>query len=210
MGHQYTFDDLPNLEKAFLEAGDSTDNYGWSPLPLSIFSRLMDAATVNVVPNTFFLEAGSGIGTKLFIAREKYGLFEYGVEQNQYMVSFAKNELCVRCYVGDVIQVPYDMASIVYISRPFKDDQEEIKYEKSVHAQMRTGSILIAAWAAVKPSWPILYREGQHGVWRKPQPGEFATRLVPDEHPNTIGEYRNMIARQEGSDPLIRKPGPMK
>jgi hypothetical protein len=204
----YKVEDMPAFEQAFLEIGDSAANYGWSPLPLTIFERLMDTAASVVPPGTFFLEAGSGIGTKLFIAREKYGLWEYGIEANAYMLRFAKDELGVRCYLGDVEHIAYEMAGIVYLSRPFKDDAEEIEYEKMVHRQMRQGAILVAAWAAVKPQWPILYREGQHGVWRKGEPGESTERAVPAEHPNTVGEYRKMIRRESGTDPLVREPGP--
>jgi hypothetical protein len=178
--------------------GDAEDHYGWSPFGLRKFEELLVLAADRTDAGALFMEAGCGIGTKLYRARQ-LGLWEYGMDINNNFIKHAREVLGVRAYLGSVREMPYDKADIVYISRPYKNDEVEVEYETSVHSAMRNGTILIAAFAAVKPEWEILFRTGQHG---KPVP-----RVPVPPVPETLNQYNHMIRRRK-HDPLIQEPGP--
>jgi hypothetical protein len=156
------------------------DLWRWSPLDIKEFDIMLHVAlTTTVLQSTpaerhvTIAEAGSGIGTKLYLARHKYGLTETGYEINDgYLAKSA--ELGVTAYKQDLgdpgNQPDWSLFDIVYIARPFKDDAREAAWERSVHEAMRPGAVLIAAFAAVKPyTWPCYYRRSFRGVWAKPE-----------------------------------------
>ena len=176
----------------------------WSPLDLEEFSRMLEVArslAMDGLRRLTFVELGSGIGTKLYLARYHFGMSEYGYEINRDYIEQARS-----LYVNTT---EYDLrsgmppavadADIVYIARPFKSDESdpvkpdavEIAWEQSVHAAMRTGAVLVAAYAAVKPyKWPCYYRRPFRGVWVKKEP-----------------VFTAMVRRERsGSDPLVPEP----
>ena len=200
---KFNMEDLQAMEAEFMGQGDAEDHYGWSPLPLPKFTDLMNISQQYLPSNPFFLEAGCGIGTKLYLARENYGCWEYGFDINADFVKFAREILGVRAYVGSVQDMPYDKADVVYIARPYKDDAKEVEYEKMVHSRVRNGAILIAAYAAVKPEWHCLFRLGQHGAWKKTDDGQPVPRKPLPPIPQNLSDYNHLIRkRQPGPDPL--------
>lgn len=200
---KFSMKDLQEMEAKFMGQGDAEDHYGWSPLPLPKFIDLMNISQQYLPPKPFFMEAGCGIGTKLYLARENYDCWEYGFDINADFTQHAREVLGVRAYVGSVQDMAYEMADIVYISRPYKDDVKEVEYETMVHSRMRNGTILLAAYAAVKPEWHYLFRLGQHGAWKKPDDGQPVRRKPLPPIPQSLSEYNYQIRkRQPGPDPL--------
>lgn len=178
----------------------------WSPLEIWEYERMLQVAHELAVDNNVRLrdgsglrrlslaEAGSGIGTKLYLARYKFDLDEMGYEISEEYLAKSR-ELGVHAERCDLREEtpPWVKFDIVYIARPFKDDEYEVAWERSVMKAMRPGAVLISAYAAVKPySWPCYYRAPFRGVWIKPA---------------TASQYSAMIARQTtGSDPLVPEP----
>jgi len=81
---------------------------------------------------------------------------------------------------------------IVYTARPFKADDYESNWERSVCDAMAPGSVIIMAYTSFKPySWQCYYRAPFRGVWRKPK---------------TPPVYDAMIRRQYPHDPLVPEP----
>jgi hypothetical protein len=162
------------------------DLWRWSPLDIREFDIMLHVA-LNVIQQSpprelSFAEAGSGIGTKLYLARHKYGLAETGYEINEdYLARSAELGVnAIKRDLGDPGNQP-DWAAfdLVYIARPFKDDAVEADWERSVMAAMRPGGRLISAFAAVKPyDWPCYYRRSFRGVWIKPETGQQS----PERH----------------------------
>lgn len=183
------------------------DLWRWSPLELAEFARMLavardlaEAASIRlrgesgeVRPITFG-EAGSGIGTKLYLARHHFGLSEMGYEiDERYLVKSQELGVhAVRCDLRELTP-PWVKFDIVYLARPFKDDSVEAEWERSVMDAMRPGAVLISAFAAVKPyTWDCYYRKPFRGVWVKSQSG-----------------YHSLIQRSTtGPDPLVPQPGP--
>lgn len=170
------------MDALVLEQGKEPDPdiWRWSPLDIVSFDAMLSVARELAISNRpvgerlrriRFGEAGAGIGTKLYLAKNKYNLVEYGYEINPDYVARAK-ELDVSIEVRDLRAEPkpeWDIYDIVYTARPFKDDDEEVAWEQEVQDAMRPGAVLIAAYVARKPySWGCYYRRPFRGVWVKP------------------------------------------
>jgi len=143
-----------------------------------------------------YAEAGSGIGTKLYLAKNYFNLDEMGYEINEEYLAKAR-ELGVHAEQCDLRTEtpPWAKFNIVYVARPFKDDEYEADWERSVMDSMADGAVYMAAYAAVKPyGWACYYRAPFRGVWVKRTASQ-------------TGQYSQMIQRQTtGSDPLVPEP----
>jgi len=195
--------ELEQLGKERELSDPDPDLWRWSPLEIVEFARMLEVARQLAINGRgdndkfrklMFAEAGSGIGTKLYLAKHHFELQEMGYEIND--VYLAKSRLlgvmAVKCDLR-VNKPPWEKYDIVYLSRPFKSDEYEVAWEREVMNSMRSGAVLISAYAAVKPyKWPCYYRRPFRGVWVKP-------RNTP--------MYTAMIQRATtGSDPLVQEP----
>jgi hypothetical protein len=194
----YTVPQLWDIEMAQmkLEQGKKPDPemWRWSPLDIIEFDRMLNVAWHIAMNYNIFMrgangafrrvsiaEPGCGIGTKLYLAKTKYGMSETGYEINkEYVQKAAELGLEVNIETRDLRagpQPPWAMFDIVYTSRPFKDDREEREWERSVQEAMRPGAVLISAFTSLKPyKWPCHYRFPFHGVWHKDPEGIYARR----------------------------------
>jgi hypothetical protein len=188
----YTLDQLHELEVAQLnkERGKEPDPdmWRWSPLDIYEFDAMLTVAVqcarhkadpdsktgwvggASAFRVLSFFEAGSGIGTKLWWARNKFNLNELGWEINQEYLELSA-EMGVNAEQHDLRDeaAPVEDKDIVYIARPFKDNGYQKAWESEIQSRMRIGSVLMSAFAAVKPySWPCYYRRTFRGVWIKP------------------------------------------
>jgi hypothetical protein len=202
------------MEQLREEIGTEPDPemWRWSPLDIYEFDRMLNVAWHIAIDHNIrlrraggglrkisFVEAGCGIGTKLYIAKTKYGMEELGYEINEkYIQKSAELDLDVQIEARDLRAEPappWAMFDIVYTARPFKDDAEETAWERAVQDAMRPGAVLISAFTAIKPrTWECYYRFPFHGVWKKQAPGN----------------YQDLIQRHTtGPDPLVPQPGPL-
>lgn len=181
----YTMDEIIAMEaaqiKAEYEREPDADIWRWSPLPMHEFDEMLNIAHQVVIGERgdtdkfqviSFGEAGSGIGTKLWWAKNKYNMMEYGYEINDDYLhkAFLLDVKCERRDLAELDDQPVWAAyDIVYIARPFKDDIFESQWERTVMSLMRPGAVLISAYAAVKPyQWTRYFQAPFRGVWRKP------------------------------------------
>ena len=78
---------------------------------------------------------------------------------------------------------PWAHPTVVYIARPFKDDEYEVAWERSVMKAMRPGAVLISAYAAVKPGlWPCYYWAPFRGVWTAPLRPSYSAMIARPFH----------------------------
>jgi len=171
----------------------------WSPLEIAEYARMLEVArslAMDGLRRLTLMEAGPGIGTKLYLARYHFGMSEYGYEINKDYIAQAR-DLNVNVIEWDLREShpPWEDADIVYTARPFKDDEYEVQWENEVMARMRPRAVLISAYAAVKPyQWTCYYRAPFRGVWQK-----------PGRKPGPV--YGAMIQRTaDGPDPLVPQP----
>lgn len=179
-----TLDDLFKMEMAQLEKEHGRepdpDSWRWSPSDIRIWDSMLrvayeylrDSGTHSDAPISIW-EAGSGIGTKLYWAKNRYGMTEYGFERFGYYIE-AAHKLDVACERRDLSdlnnQPSWEVPDIVFTARPFKDNLFEHKWEALVQERMRPGAVLISTFVAKKPyGWITLYRATFRGVWVKPE-----------------------------------------
>ena len=189
--------EMMQLKKERELSDPDPDMWRWSPLEIVEFARMLNVARQLVLDGLrrlTFMEAGSGIGTKLYLAQYHFGMKAIGYEINEGYIEQAGdlNVETVKCDLRTE-KPAWDDADIVYIARPFKDDAYETAWENEVMDRMRRGTALISAYAAVKPyKWQCHYRAPFRGVWIKP----LASPI-----------YDAMIRRTTtGSDPLVSEP----
>lgn len=204
---EFTLQDLWHMEMAQLKLERETtdpdpDMWRWSPLEITEFARMLEVARGLVMPvglrkmlKPRLAEAGCGIGTKLYLAKHHFDMDETGYEINEVYLAMCRDlEVnAIRCDLR-VDKPPWDKFDIVYVARPFKSDEYEVAWEQEVMDTMRPGTVLISAYAAVKPyKWQCHYRRPFRGVWVKPG--------------KSTGVYDAMISRNPaGSDPLVPEP----
>ena len=172
------------------------DMWRWSPLEIAEFARMLEIArglAADGLRKLRFAEAGCGIGTKLYLAEHQFDLDAIGYEINDdYLAQCRELEVnALKCDLR-VDKPPWSKFDIVYIARPFKSDKYEVAWEQEVMDAMRPGTVLMSAYAAVKPyKWQCYYRKPFRGVWVKPR----------------TATYDAMISRNTaGSDPLVPEP----
>ena len=92
-----------------------------------------------------FLDVGCGIGDKLLIAREMFGLDVIGIEIDKEYIKLAHKILDNVIIQEDVLNYSgYGLYDIVYMYKPFADKEKQTKLERLIESQMREGAILIA------------------------------------------------------------------
>jgi hypothetical protein len=182
----YTLEELHDMEMTQLnkEHGriPDPDMWRWSPYDIRQFDEMLAVAVQLAINEAVRLgqplrqlsitEAGSGIGTKLYWAKNKYGLIEVGYEINDEYLALSA-ELDVHTEKRDLRDMDnppvWAAFDIVYMARPFKDDLFEYQWEEAVMRDMRPGAVLMSTFASVKPyKWFCAFRAPWRGVWQKP------------------------------------------
>ncbi len=132
---------------------DESRLYGWEPLPLREFINGMDVARQHLIDrnkcwtgNERFLDAGSGIGTKLFLA-QAFGWQVVGIERHVPYIEVSRRmfpELFVAG--GDAFEYPdYSDFDLVYTYRLCVNDDEQRQLIAHIVQQMHKGALLFSA-----------------------------------------------------------------
>jgi hypothetical protein len=194
--------ELAQLYQEHETTAPDPEMWRWSPLELWEFDKMLTVARQVLVRDTGlrvlkFCEAGCGIGTKLYLAKHYHGLNAVGFEiSRDYLEKASYMDVDARYMDLRTDSPAWGEYDIVYVARPFKEDDYETAFEKSVREGMRVGAVLMMAYVSSKPyTWPCYYRAPFRGVWQKP------TVTVPPI-------YDAMISRQDPYDPLVPAPGP--
>lgn len=146
----------------------------WMPYVIPDFIALVAEALPDMRPGTGrFLEVGAGIGTKMLIARELFGLDVAGVERTpEYTSAAATMGLDVQ--TADALGWDgYGQADLTWFNRPFRDPAAQAELERQVWAGSAPGTVIICANLEDRPpvSWyPVLdaWDSERRGIWQKP------------------------------------------
>lgn len=144
----------------------------YMPYPIPQFITYL-ADAVMAAPGDRFLDVGAGPGVKMELARDLFGLSVAGVEIDPGMAHDALARglrvVCTDARTWD----GYAQADIVYMNRPFEDDQQAM--ERAIMKAMAPGAVLISVNGALLPSaeegWLAVAEEADEpvrGVWAKP------------------------------------------
>ena len=155
-----------------LQGGDAI-RLGWMPFQMADFVAIM-IEVMREANGVTFCEVGSGIGTKMMIARELFGLSVIGVEYNKTLATISSQKHRGPVWVGDALQYPFGYGNydIVWMYRCFRDVELQDQLEQKIYKEMRSGAILAGAALQHAPEgWEIVVDDfdmGNRGAWKKP------------------------------------------
>src|SRR5215472_7185225 len=192
MGNMYTLDQLFQMEEIQRkkEQGKDPDPavWRWSPFDIRVFDEMLQKACDLAVREQAareeygtlsYVEAGSGIGTKVYWAEHEYHLIATGYEINDEYLAMSRQlgVTVIPMDLSDLDNQPVWQAyQIVYSARMFKDDVFQAKWEQNLQHALYPGTVLMMTYAASKPyDWPCYLRAPWRGVWVKPLPGKAYT-----------------------------------
>ena len=141
---------LHNIECSHLEDDpdspeDKDQKHKWIPFPCGSFiDACLEAffLTGGVVKTKTFLDIGCGIGTKVMLADVLFDA--HGLELSEEYLKVAKLIGCRNVWQEDAMEYEnYGDYDILYFYCPFRDEFSQVKFEKFIYSQMKSGAILI-------------------------------------------------------------------
>lgn len=174
VGHlQRVLTEAAESDYAFMLQGGDKTRTSWMPFQIADFIAIMSEALA-VADGMAFLEVGSGIGTKCLIARELFGLTTFGIEYSEYLADEATLRGRGPVWTGDALDFHYGYSNydIIWMYRPFRDEELESQLEQKIYSEMRPGAVLAGAALQNPPQgWITVvddYDMGNRGAWKKP------------------------------------------
>ena len=169
---------VQDQEREWMLVGNRHDpvTLPWMPFQPAEFLAIM----FDVVAETngpWFLDVGCGIGTKMKLAEEIYRLNVVGIEKDPVMAEQAASHWpeTSKVLCADALHFDgwYKDADIIWLYRPFRDAEHEVRLEKLITENMKSGAILAggkwemseppAGWITIVDDW-----DTRCGAWQKP------------------------------------------
>jgi len=143
----------------------------WMPFEVYAFIALV-AEALPEIQGTRFLEIGCGIGTRMKVAQEFFGLDVHGIDRVPEYIAQAKT-LGLSADEADAMQwAGFGLYDLIWFNRPFNDAHLQSALEDRVWREMRSGGVVICANLLDKPpdSWYLILDdwEVRRGIWAKP------------------------------------------
>jgi SAM-dependent methyltransferase len=150
---------------------DDVRSTPWMPFPLWDFIALV-AEALPESSGTSFLEVGSGVGTRMLIAQEVFGLDVHGIDRVPEYVNEAW-KLGLSAEVADALDYGgYGKFDLLWFNRPLRDRALQRELEAKVWQDVRPGGVVICANLEAPPPehwWPVL-DDGEVRRWIKQRP----------------------------------------
>jgi SAM-dependent methyltransferase len=151
--------------------GNLARNLPWMPFPLFDFIALI-AEALPEISGEKFLDIGSGIGTKMLLAREIFGLDADGLELVPEFAQQAQ-DLGFDVQREDALEFgSYGDYDLLFFNRPLQDQDLQARLEAKVWADMQPGAVAVCANLLSRPPenwWLVLDdMEIRRGIWSKP------------------------------------------
>jgi trans-aconitate methyltransferase len=158
-------------QKAIPDA-DTDRHTPWMPMPVADYLVLLIEA-ITEAGDGDFLEIGCGIGTRMLLAREIFGLDVHGFDRVPDYIQQARTLGLQHAEVADAAHwTGYEKYAIVFFNRPFRNRAAQAELEARVWLEMAPGAVVIAANLEAPPpsSWFIVADdwESRRGAWQKP------------------------------------------
>jgi hypothetical protein len=145
----------------------------WLPYQMADFISLL-AECVAVSEGDHFLDVRSGIGTKLAVARDLFGLSSMGLEREKELFKYAHDSGRATILSGALEANPehFWVADIIWLYRPYRDSLAQAKLEHKIYEEMKTGAIIAGAGFEQPPGgFEIVvdnWEDGLASAWKKP------------------------------------------
>lgn len=145
----------------------------WLPFQMADFIAIM-AECVAVSAGDKFLDVRSGIGTKLAVAHDLFGLSAMGLEINEELFRYAHDSGRATILSEALGANPehYRVADIIWVYRPYRDTLRQAVLEHKIYEEMKTGAIIAGAGFENPPGgFEIVvdnWEDGLASAWKKP------------------------------------------
>lgn len=159
-------------EHAFNLQGADKIHLGWMPFQMADFIALMSEA-VRETNGPVFLEVGSGIGTKMMMARYLFGLSVNGIEYSETLATVAQQKHRGPVRIADALtwDGSYGHADIIWMYRCFRDPVLQDQLEQRIYSEAKSGAIFAgAALENIPAGWLTIVDDmdaGNRGAWKK-------------------------------------------
>jgi hypothetical protein len=161
-------------EHAFNLQGSDKIRLGWMPFQMADFIGIM-SEVIREADGPVYLEVGSGIGTKMMVARYLFGLFVGGIEYSETLATVAKQKHRGPVTIADALTIfegAYSLADIIWMYRCFRDPVLQRQLEERIYAEAKPGAIFAGAHLEhVPPGWITVVDDidvGNRGAWKRP------------------------------------------
>jgi trans-aconitate methyltransferase len=143
----------------------------WMPFSWPDFIALVAEALPEVTGDQF-LDIGAGVGTKMMLAENVFGLDACGVERVPEYVKAAHERRLTVIEADALTYDGYGDYDLVFFNRPFYDKNLQAQLEQRVWENMKSGAVVIAVnlLAPPPPSWYLILddREVRRWIFQKP------------------------------------------
>jgi SAM-dependent methyltransferase len=142
----------------------------WMPFPWPDFIALL-AEALPEVTGDLFLDVGAGVGSKMMLAEEIFGLTVHGVERVPEYAAAARQRGLAVDEADALGWDSYSDYDVIFFNRPFHDQDQQKKLEQQVFEDMKPGAVVIAVNLITPPlSWYLILddREVRRWILQKP------------------------------------------
>jgi trans-aconitate methyltransferase len=143
----------------------------WMPFSWPDFVALVAEALPETTGDRF-LDIGCGIGTKMMLAEEIFGLNVQGVERVPEYVKEARQHGLVVAEADVLGWDGYNEFDLVFFNRPFYDQARQRELEQRVWANMKSGAVVIGVNLIDPPpsSWYLILDDHEVRRWIMQKP----------------------------------------
>ena len=151
--------------------GEMNTYLGWMPFSWPDFVALVAEALPEVTGDRF-LDIGCGVGSKMLLAEEIFGLNVRGVERVPEYVKEARQRGLIVTEADALGWDGYGEYDLVFFNRPFYDQDLQGQLEAQVWADMKPGAVAIGVNLISPPpqSWYPVLNDGEVRRWISQKP----------------------------------------
>jgi SAM-dependent methyltransferase len=111
-------------------------SFKYIPYNMESFIKLLEGKTGK------FLDVGCGIGDKVLMAKE-LGFDAYGIEKDERLFKIANKYLSNITLIDAMDFQDYDKFEVIYVYRPFKDEEKLKQLSDLIKSKMNPEAILL-------------------------------------------------------------------
>lgn len=138
----------------------------WMPFSWPDFIALVAEALPETTGDKF-LDIGAGVGSKMMLAEEIFGLDVRGIERVPEYVKEARQRGLIVTEADALGWDGYCDYDLIFFNRPFFSQQRQAELEQQVWADMKPGAVVIGVNLLAPPpaTWNLLLDDGEVRRW---------------------------------------------
>jgi trans-aconitate methyltransferase len=143
----------------------------WMPFSWPDFIALVSEALPETTGDKF-LDIGAGVGTKMMLAEEIFGLDVQGIERVSEYVKEARSRGLTIIEADALGWDGYGDFDIIFFNRPFFNQEMQAELEKQVWTDMKPGAVVVGVNLLVPPPapWYLILDDSEVRRWVMQKP----------------------------------------